>query len=84
MKAEPGRHARHAMKVLLKFHLMEEGAQAAPVLMDWALATPLLAGLWERHAPPGVPSPAAWVAGAVDELVAGGALRREGEMVCDA
>jgi glyoxylase-like metal-dependent hydrolase (beta-lactamase superfamily II) len=84
MKAEPARHARHAMKVLLKYHLMEEGAQAAPALTAWALATPLLAGLWERHAPPGVPSPAAWVEAAVAELVAGGALRREGEMVCDA
>lgn len=84
LQADPARHAKHALKVLIKYHLMEEGAMAAPALTAWALATPLLGGLWERFAPAGVATAANWIDAIVAELVAGGALRRTGGTVFDA
>lgn len=84
LQADPARHARHALKVLIKYHLMEEGAMAAPAVTAWALGTPMLAGLWERFAPAGLASAADWIDATVAELVAGGALRRDAHMVFDA
>lgn len=84
LQADPARHARHALKVLIKYHLMEEGAMAMPAVTAWALGTPMLAGLWDRFAPVGLASAADWITITVDELVAGGALRRDAHMVFDA
>ncbi len=82
-QADPARHARHAVKVLVKYHLMEEREQSLAALLDWAEATPLLGGVWQRWPVPGVPSARAWVHTLVDDLVAGGALARDGENVRD-
>jgi glyoxylase-like metal-dependent hydrolase (beta-lactamase superfamily II) len=75
--ADPARHARHALKVLVKYHLMEEGSQALADLHAWAAATPLMRRVWGDLAP-GRP-----IAGGLDEvladLVASGALRQDGE-----
>jgi glyoxylase-like metal-dependent hydrolase (beta-lactamase superfamily II) len=84
LKADPARHARHALKVLIKYHLMEERSQDEAALLAWAGSTPLLAGLWQRFPPRGLPSAAAWAAAAVQEMVQSGALRREGALVLDA
>lgn len=84
MQADPARHAKHALKVLLKYHLMEERAQTLPALLDWAEDTPLTRGLWQRFAPRGVASTRDWVAQSVGELVQSGALRRAGESILDA
>ncbi len=84
LQADPARHARHALKVLIKYHLMEEGAMAMPAVTAWALGTPMLAGLWDRFAPVGLANAADWITITVDELVAGGALRRDAHMVFDA
>jgi glyoxylase-like metal-dependent hydrolase (beta-lactamase superfamily II) len=84
LKADPARHARHALKVLIKYHLMEVESEPAAELTAWALATPLLAGLWARFAPTGVASAEHWVLAVVDELVASGALTRHNGQVCDA
>lgn len=84
MQADPARHARHALKVLLKYHLMEEHTQALEPLLAWAEATPLLRSLWTLYPPPGVTRPRDWVMQALDELVAGGALRRDGTVLHDA
>ena len=83
-RADPARHARHAAKVLIKYHLMEERSQPWPVLLDWAEATPMLAGLWERHGRAGAPSPREWAAQLVRELVGSGALRLEDDVAHDA
>lgn len=80
-KAEPARHARHAVKVLISYHLMEIGAQHERELLDWAEATPLLAGLWERFAPAGVPSARAWMTALLAELVRSGAVHRDGPLL---
>jgi glyoxylase-like metal-dependent hydrolase (beta-lactamase superfamily II) len=76
-QAEPVRHARHAVKVLLKYHLMEVGAQTQEALLQWAQAAPLLQGV-TRLAAPGS-SVEGLCRTLLDELVAAGALKREGE-----
>ena len=48
------------MKVLLKYHLMEEGRQPLADLVQWAEGTSLLRALWLRWPPGGVASSAAW------------------------
>lgn len=82
-RREPARHARHAVKVLVKYHVMEEGSQPLAELVGWALATPLLATLWQRQPPAGVATPQAWIEQIVGELVEGGALARHGERIVD-
>ncbi|MCP5270685.1 MAG: MBL fold metallo-hydrolase [Burkholderiaceae bacterium] len=83
-QADPARHARHAVKVLVKYHLMEERAQPLDALLGWAETTPLLAGVWERWPPPGAASPRAWLQQVVADLVDGGALVRDGDLIRDA
>ncbi len=82
-RAAPRKHARHAAKVMLKYHLMEEREQTLPAVHAWAAATPL----WQRlHAREGRHEAAdlpAWCDGLLAELVAGGALVRQGERVLD-
>lgn len=51
-RADPARHDRHAAKVLLKFHLLEERSQALADLRAWFAATPLMRGLWQRMGRP--------------------------------
>ncbi|MBI3155142.1 MAG: MBL fold metallo-hydrolase [Burkholderiales bacterium] len=82
-KADPARHARHALKVLVKYHLMEERAQALDALLDWAEAAPLMAALWQRFPPPGVATRRAWLLQVLEELAAAGALARDGDQVRD-
>ena len=83
-QADPARHAHHALKVLIKYHLMEERSEPLADLLRWAEATPLLAGLWQRQPPVGIADPAAWVRQAVDELIVGGALALHDGVVSDA
>jgi glyoxylase-like metal-dependent hydrolase (beta-lactamase superfamily II) len=81
--AEPARHARHAAKVLLKYHLLEERQQALPSLRAWWSGTPLAQRVWQRLGRP-EGSVAAWGERLVDELVASGALVRQGQLILDA
>ncbi|HNT38860.1 MAG TPA: MBL fold metallo-hydrolase [Rubrivivax sp.] len=83
-RKDPARHAQHAVKVLVKYHLMEEGAQPLADLLAWGERTPLLHGLWLRHPPSGVHSPRAWLERVVGELAQAGALRVDGDRVLDA
>jgi glyoxylase-like metal-dependent hydrolase (beta-lactamase superfamily II) len=83
-RADPARHARHAAKVLIKYHLMEERAQPWQALLDWAEATPMMAGLWERHGRASAPGTRDWAALLVRELAHSGALRIEDDVVRDA
>lgn len=47
-KASPIRHARHAVKVLLKFKLLEVQCQPMTEFIRWAMATPYLLSIRER------------------------------------
>jgi glyoxylase-like metal-dependent hydrolase (beta-lactamase superfamily II) len=80
--AQPARHARHAAKVLIKYHLMEVQQQPRPALLQWAAAAPLLVQAHSRFGPPG--PAAAWAETLLDELLAQGVLRAQGALVLDA
>jgi glyoxylase-like metal-dependent hydrolase (beta-lactamase superfamily II) len=82
-RQEPARHARHAAKVLIKYHVMEERRIAHHVLLQWATATPNLVSLWQRFGTVDSATPAEWCASFVDELVGQGALARDGDAVVD-
>jgi glyoxylase-like metal-dependent hydrolase (beta-lactamase superfamily II) len=82
-QADPARHLRHGAKVLIKYHLLEEQAQALPALQAWWEATPLAQSIWRQLGAPGA-GVGAWGASLVDELVASGALQRRADMVHDA
>jgi glyoxylase-like metal-dependent hydrolase (beta-lactamase superfamily II) len=83
-RAEPARHAKHGVKVLIKYHLMEVREQPVDELMRWALSTPLFTGVWDRHGRAAAASAEAWCAELVDELVASGALWRNAGVIADA
>lgn len=81
-RADPARHARHALKVMLTYHVMEERREPREAVVAWAAATPLLHGVWERFAPQGV-TLRDWVMQALSELVAQGALGSDGDDLFD-
>jgi len=74
-QADPPRHARHALRVLVKYHMMEEQQQPLEALRDWAAATPMLQALWERHGRPAGAAVREWTAGLIQEMVEGGVLQ---------
>ena len=47
-RADPTRHARHGIKVMIKYHLMEERQQTWPDFEAWFGATPLCQAVWQR------------------------------------
>ena len=63
--AAPARHARHAAKVLLKYHLMEEQRQSLAALHLWVGSAPLMRLIWQ-----GQGCPCASVHAWCDELLA--------------
>ena len=52
-RADPVRHARHAMKVLVKYHLLEEQQQSLPDLLHWFTEVSLYGAVWQRMGCPG-------------------------------
>jgi glyoxylase-like metal-dependent hydrolase (beta-lactamase superfamily II) len=82
-QADPSRHARHAVKVLLKYHVMEERRVAFDTLCSWAAAVPMVGAIWQRFALGEADSPADWCGHAVRDLVASGALGQEDGVVAD-
>ena len=81
--AEPRRHARHGAKVLMKYHLMEVRGQPLDGLLQWAERTPLFTAVWQAHGRAETPLAREWAELLTNELVASGALRREGAQVLD-
>lgn len=47
--ADPARHAKHAAKVLIKFHLLEVQREALPQLVRWLENTPYMRITHTRH-----------------------------------
>ncbi len=80
--ADPARHSRHAIRVLVKYHLMEVQQQPLPDLLRWFDDTPLCAAVWQRLQRPEGPL-RAFAQRTVDELVGSGALRMDGQLVKD-
>jgi glyoxylase-like metal-dependent hydrolase (beta-lactamase superfamily II) len=79
--ANPPQHARHAAKVLLKYHAMEERQQALEDLLIWAESTPLVIGTLERAGFRDTPRTSCQTL--LRELVAVGALRIQEQVVHD-
>ena len=51
-RADPARHAHHAMKALFKFHLLEVQQQTWPELLHWFAHASLYATVWQRLGQP--------------------------------
>lgn len=78
---QPERHTRHAVKVLLKFKLLELQRLPLADFCAWAQATPYLANVHRRC---GDGPFADWATPMIDDLVRSGAARREGDWVLNA
>jgi len=75
----PLKHARYAIKVLLKYKLLELQSISESAFLDWAKATPYFEMVRRRcfaDKPMDI-----WLAGYIEELIAGGAARRESGLV---
>lgn len=82
-RAEPARHARHGIKALAKYHLLEVGSQPLAELLTWFAATPIALQVWRRLGGP-AGSPRAWGEQLVAELAAGGAIALRAGVVYNA
>lgn len=72
-RADPARHARHGIKALTKYHLLEVGSQPLPQLRDWFETTPIVQQVWRRLGCPDG-TPVAWGERLLAELAASAAL----------
>lgn len=48
-RERPDRHARHAAKALIMFHLLEVQRQSRQELLEWLVRVPIHARMWERY-----------------------------------
>jgi glyoxylase-like metal-dependent hydrolase (beta-lactamase superfamily II) len=82
-KADPVRHARHAIRVLVKFHLLEVQRQPLQGFRQWFESTPLCAAIWQGLGRP-EDTLADFGERTVHELVRSGALALQDGQVLDA
>lgn len=79
LSADPAKHARHAAKVLIKFHLLEVQACSAQELNRWLDQVPYVALTHRKHfASVGM---RAWRIDLLSELASSGALSIDGTLV---
>jgi glyoxylase-like metal-dependent hydrolase (beta-lactamase superfamily II) len=74
---DPAKHLRYAIKVLVVYHVMEEGRIRPDALIRWAEATPDVRALWCQHSGASAPrleAVAVWVREILEELVSGESL----------
>jgi len=81
--ANPLRHARHGMKVLLKYHLMEVRQEPRAAFDTWAARTPLLEATWQHHGQGAAPSALVWCQALLGELVTAGVVGEQDGVVFD-
>ena len=72
-QTDPKRHAQHAMKVLVKFHLLEVQQQSWPEFWDWSAGASLVGAVWQRCGNP-LGDVQSWAQQVVHELASTGAL----------
>jgi hypothetical protein len=77
--ADPTRHLRHGVKVLLKFKLLELQTIDSEALLHWARTTPYFARIYQQHFTSLEFS--RWVDALLDDLVRAGAAARVGRLV---
>ena len=79
-RADPVRHARHAMRALVKYHLLEEQQQALPALLQWFTSVTMYRSIWQRLGRP-AGSLEDYGQQVVQELAAAGVLAVRGGVV---
>jgi glyoxylase-like metal-dependent hydrolase (beta-lactamase superfamily II) len=80
--SDPARHARHAVKVLLKFKLLEVQRQPLEAFTQWAIATPCFEQIRRRFF--AETPPALWISQLCADLVSAGAARQLGQDIANA
>lgn len=75
----PEKHTRHAIKVLIKFKLLEWRRVSLDELMLWCRSTPLVC----THMPSDADQSVEWLDNLLSELCSSAALRRDGPWVLD-
>jgi glyoxylase-like metal-dependent hydrolase (beta-lactamase superfamily II) len=76
---DPARHAQHAARALVMFHMMEHRSRVRAELEAWLPATPIFARSAQAGGFSG--SPASWARALVSRLVGDGLLIEQGERV---
>jgi uncharacterized membrane protein len=79
MRAEPVRHARNALKVLVKYQLLDVERATLPELLEQTSRARIMADAAAIFGM-SLPDAVTWAAG---ELVRQGKLRREGDVLLD-
>jgi glyoxylase-like metal-dependent hydrolase (beta-lactamase superfamily II) len=77
--AKPEKHIKHAVKVLLKFKLLELQSIAVADFLAWAQATPYFLAIYQKHF--STIDFAQWVDELIADLVRAGAAAREGQVI---
>jgi glyoxylase-like metal-dependent hydrolase (beta-lactamase superfamily II) len=77
--ANPAKHIRHAVKVLLKFKLLEVQSLELSAVVAWAQGTPYFLMIYQQHFS-GLDF-SQWIEGLIADLVRAGAASREGLMI---
>ncbi len=80
--ANPAKHIKHAVKVLLKFKLLEVQSVELSVLVNWAQATPYFLMIHQQHFS-GLDF-SQWIEGLIADLVRAGAASCEGGVIRNA
>ncbi len=81
--ADPAGHARHGARVMVKYHLMELGRLPLATFDAWFAAAPLCQTVWQRLGQP-AGSLHAFGRQVLQELLASGALKQQGEELLNA
>lgn len=76
---DPRRHAQHAARALVMFHMLEHRHLPRPALQAWLLATPIFDMAWRAGTAPA--SARRWAADLVQSLLDDGVLQAEAEAV---
>lgn len=79
---DPRKHARHAVKVLLKFKLLETQRQSFEEFAQWAIATPYFMQIRERFFEDAPIRP--WIEELCAELIAAGVAKKVGGYILNA
>ncbi len=80
--SDPGKHARYAAKVLVKFKLLERQELSLAALTDWALGTPYLNLVHQRYFADTKKTP--WLDDLIRDLVRSGAATLDGNTLHNA
>jgi glyoxylase-like metal-dependent hydrolase (beta-lactamase superfamily II) len=81
--ADPAGHARHGVRVMVKYHLMELGRLPLAAFDSWFVAAPLCHTVWQRLGQP-AGSLHAFGRQVLQQLLASGALTQQGEELINA